>query len=226
MASNNKKTLAVLGATGHQGGSVINFVLNDAVLLKEYTIRALTRDPESPAAQALLAKGNGDIEVVKADVASRASITAALRNAHTVFAVTTPSLGPDAVDTEYNTATLIADAAAEQGVQHFIWSTLTNITEASGGKYTRVTAFDAKAKAEVYIRGLAGQGKFKASFFAAGSYMENFADQSFLAPTRRVVSDGEEEWVLTRPCVPGARVPLIAAKADIGKFVGAILAEP
>ncbi|KAJ1323591.1 NmrA family NAD(P)-binding protein [Microdochium nivale] len=227
-----KKTLAVLGATGHQGGSVVDFVLNDPVLSDEYLIRALTRDPSSPAAKALLSDGGdiSNIEVVQADVTDPASLSAAFRDVHTVFAVTTPTLGPDAVKTEYNTATLIADIAAEQGVQHFIWSTLPNISEASGGQYTGVTPFDAKAKAEGYIRGLAQQGKFRASFFAAGSYMENFQDQPFLAPTRRPADkwavEGEEEWVLSRPCAPDARVPLIAAKADVGKFVGAILAEP
>ncbi|KAH7014513.1 uncharacterized protein B0I36DRAFT_338835 [Microdochium trichocladiopsis] len=226
MSANTKKILAVLGATGHQGGSVIDFVLNDPVLSAEYSIRALTRDPSSASSQALLARTNNNIELIQADVTSRDSLTTAFRSAHTVFSVTTPTFGPLALETELATASVIADVAAEQGVQHFIWSTLTNFSEASGGKYTRVTAFDAKALAEKYIRGLAAQGKFRASFFSAGSYMENFADQAFLAPRKRVTTTGEEEWVLSRPCESTAALPLIAAKADVGKFVGAILAEP
>lgn len=55
------KLITVFGATGNQGGSVIKAILNDAVLSKEFKIRAITRDVNKPAAQALAAKG---IEVV------------------------------------------------------------------------------------------------------------------------------------------------------------------
>lgn len=228
MSVNNNKILAILGATGQQGGSVVNHVLNDPALSAEYTIRALTRDPTSPAAQALqsLTHSKTEIEVVQADITSRDALTSAFKDVHTVFSVTTVSLGPDGINTELATASLIAEVAAEQGVQHFIWSTLPSVSEASGGKYTAVTAFEAKAQAEKYILGLAAQGKFKASFFAAASYMENFASQPFLAPRKRVDGRGEEEWVLARPCAPTVRMPLIAARADVGKFVGALLAEP
>jgi uncharacterized protein YbjT (DUF2867 family) len=44
------KLLVFFGATGNQGGSVVNFVLNDPTLSKEYKIRAVTRDPYKPAA--------------------------------------------------------------------------------------------------------------------------------------------------------------------------------
>lgn len=55
------KLITVFGATGNQGGSVIKAILNDAVLSKEFKIRAITRDVTKPSAQALAAKG---IEVV------------------------------------------------------------------------------------------------------------------------------------------------------------------
>lgn len=55
------RILAVFGATGTQGGSVIRSVLADPALSKQFKIRAITRDTSKPAAKALAAKG---IEVV------------------------------------------------------------------------------------------------------------------------------------------------------------------
>lgn len=55
------KLLTVFGATGNQGGSVIEAVLSDATLREEFTIRGITRDTSKPAARALAARG---IEVV------------------------------------------------------------------------------------------------------------------------------------------------------------------
>ena len=56
------KLLTVFGATGLQGGSVINYVLRSPELSKTYRIRGITRDVSKPAAIALKEKG---IEVVK-----------------------------------------------------------------------------------------------------------------------------------------------------------------
>jgi uncharacterized protein YbjT (DUF2867 family) len=55
------KVLTVFGATGKQGGSIIEAMLSDATLRKEFTIRGVTRDASKPAAQALAARG---VEVV------------------------------------------------------------------------------------------------------------------------------------------------------------------
>lgn len=55
------KLLTVFGATGKQGGSIIDAVLSDAKLREEFTIRGITRDASKPAAQALAARG---VEVV------------------------------------------------------------------------------------------------------------------------------------------------------------------
>lgn len=51
------KLITVFGATGNQGGSVINHLLDDPALSKEYKIRGITRDESKPAAKALADKG-------------------------------------------------------------------------------------------------------------------------------------------------------------------------
>ncbi|RYP67745.1 hypothetical protein DL771_007078 [Monosporascus sp. 5C6A] len=208
------KILAVFGATGQQGGSVINYVLNDLELSSEYKIRAITRDVNSEKARQLKEK----VEVVQGDVLNRGSLETALTGAHTVFAMTTPSFGPDALEVEYNSGKTIADVAVEKGVKYIIFSTLPSVREISGGKYTKVTPFDAKAKAEQYIRGL----HIKSAFYSPGSFMENFQSQTFLAP--RQAPDGT--WIMARHTSPKSQMPLIDAVGDTGKFVGAILADP
>lgn len=137
---------------------------------------------------------------------------------HTIFAMTTPDFGPDALEVEFNNAKTIADVAIEKGVEYIIFSTLPVVREISGDKYTKVTPFDAKAKAEEYIRGLK---KIKSAFISLGSFMENFQLQDFLAPQRG--PDGT--FVMTRHISPKAQLPLIDAVGDVGKFVGAVLAE-
>ena len=208
------KTLAVFGATGQQGSSIINYVLADAELSQQYKIRAITRDVNSSKAKDLKEK----VEVVQGDALDRTSLEAALTGVHTLFAMTTPSLGPDAVEIEYNSAKTIADVAVEKGAEYIIFSTLPSVTEISGGKYTKVTPFDAKARAEQYIRGL----PIKSAFYCPGSFMENFQSQAFLAP--RQEADGT--WVMGRHTSPKTQFPLIDAVGDTGKFVGAILAQP
>lgn len=51
------KIITVFGATGNQGGSVVESLLNDRKILQEYKIRGITRDTSKPAAQELAKKG-------------------------------------------------------------------------------------------------------------------------------------------------------------------------
>ena len=131
--------------------------------------------------------------------------------------MTTPSFGPNAVETEFQVGKTIVDLAIKQGVVFIIFSTLPSVTDLSGGKYTKVTPFDAKAKIETYIRG----SSVKSAFFAGGYFMENWHTQNFLSPRK----DEDGSWILARHVSGATQVPYVAVE-DIGKFVGAILAEP
>jgi uncharacterized protein YbjT (DUF2867 family) len=209
-------TLAVFGATGQQGGSVIHHVLSDPALSSRYKLRAITRDTTSPKARALLARG---VSVVAADFDSPSSLTSALRGVDTVFAVTTPDFTSDAVAIEFARAKAVADAAVDAGAEYLIFSTLAPMEEISRGKYTRVYAYDAKAKAESYIRSL----PIKSAFFAGAPFMQNFNAQVFLSPKK---AEGTERWVWKRNNSPETKYPFIDGVADTGKFVGAVLASP
>jgi uncharacterized protein YbjT (DUF2867 family) len=211
---NMSKTLAVFGATGVQGGSVINYVLNDPALSKMYKVRAIARDLASEKAKQLGEK----VEVVQADVLDQASLETALTGAHTIFAMTTHTFGPSGFEVEFNTAKRIADVAVEKGAEYIIFSTLPSVTDLSDGKYTKVTPFDAKAKAEQYIRGLS----IKSAFYAPGFFMQNFHAPPW-AP-RQSPDDGT--WVMLFPFSPETKLPFVDASGDSGTFVGSILADP
>lgn len=208
------KILAIFGATGQQGGSVIKYVLNDLELSQMYKIRAITRDVHSEKAKQLKEK----VEVVQGDLLNRASLETALAGVHTVFAMTPPSFSLDGLEVEYNSGRTIADVAVEKGAEYIILSTLPSVKDISGGKYTKVAHFDAKAKVEQHIRGL----DIKSAFYVPGSFMENFQTKILLPP--RLAPDGT--WVMASHISPKAQLPLINAVEDTGKFVGAILAEP
>lgn len=208
------KILAVFGATGHQGSGIINYILNDPELSQQYQLRAITRDVNSDKANKL----KKNVEVVQGDVLDRMSLEKCLNGVHTVFAMTTPSFSTEAFETEYNNGKTIADVAVQMSVEYLIFSTLPPVKEFSGGKYTKVTPFDSKAKIELYIRDL----PIKSAFYSPGFFMENFESQPFLNPQK--TPDGT--WVLYRSTPPETLYPYIDAVGDSGKFIGAILAEP
>jgi uncharacterized protein YbjT (DUF2867 family) len=208
------KILAIFGATGQQGSSIVTHVLNDPQLSKEYKIRAITRDTTTSKSLQLAQK----VEVVQGDVLDRASLEKALEGVHTVFAMTTPTFGPSAFETEYESGKRIADVAVAKGVEYLIFSTLPAVKSISGGKYTKITPFDSKAAVEAHIRTL----PIKSSFYSPSSFMENFQAQGFLAP--QLVEDGS--YVMSRNVPASANMPLIDAVGDTGKFIGAILADP
>ena len=209
------KVLAVFGATGQQGSSVIDYVLQDPELSQQYKIRAITRDINSEKAKQLKEK----VEVVYGDVLKRASIETALTGVHTIFAMTTPTFDLDGgLEVEYNSGKTIADVAVEKGAEYIIFSTLPPIKEISGGKYSTAIHFDAKAKIEQYIRSL----PIKSAFYSPGGFMQNFGNMPMLAP--RQASDGT--WVVSTHNSPKALWYLIDIVGDTGKFIGAILAEP
>lgn len=208
------KVLVVFGGTGKQGGSVVEHVINDPELSQKYNVRCITRDVDSDKAKQLREK----VEVVQGDVNDRESLERALTGANTVFAMTTFDFSPNAREVEFGHAKAIADVAVEKGVEYIIFSTLPGISDISGGKYTRVFPFDAKAKAEQYIRGL----PIRSAFFAPGAFMDNITPHSLFAP--KLGSDGS--WAISLSASPQMQLPMINAAGDSGKFVGAILAEP
>src|SRR5206468_6487036 len=103
-SSNNKKLVAVIGATGQQGGGVVR-----ALQAREgFKVRALSRNPDK----------HRDLadEVVEADLNRPQTLKAAFEGAHGVFLVTNfREKGAD----ELKQATAAVRAAKDARVKHF-----------------------------------------------------------------------------------------------------------
>jgi uncharacterized protein YbjT (DUF2867 family) len=149
-----KKVIAVVGATGAQGGGLARAILADASA--EFAVRALTRNSGSGAALRLAAQG---AEVVQADITDEASVTKAFDGAYGAFLVTNfwEHMSPEQ---EKRDAATMARAARTAGLSHVIWSTLDDTREhipldddrmpTLMGSY-KVPHFDAKAEANQFF---------------------------------------------------------------------------
>src|SRR5438309_1795790 len=135
--SNNKKLIAVIGATGQQGGGVVRALQASG---GQFKVRALTRNPGKHRELAE--------EVVEADLDRLETLEAAFEGAHGVFLVTNNwEKGTD----ELKQASMAIHAAKDAGVKHFIWSTLPDVEVISGGKF-HVPHFTGKAKIDRIVR--------------------------------------------------------------------------
>src|SRR6266853_1071497 len=134
--SNDKKLIAVIGATGQQGGGVVRALQARG----QFKGRALTRDPDQHRELAE--------EVVEADLNRPETLAAAFKGAHGVFLVTTSSLeGTD----ERQQGSAAVKAASDAGVRHVVWSTLPDVEAISGGKFN-VPHFTNKAKVDRIVK--------------------------------------------------------------------------
>jgi uncharacterized protein YbjT (DUF2867 family) len=203
------KTIAVVGATGSQGGGLVRAILADKS--GEFHARALTRDPKSPKAQELQKAG---AEVVAADVDDVESLKRAFQGAHGVFGVTFfwNHFSPER-ETEQGTA--IAQAAAATGVKHAVWSTLEDTRKyyplsdkrmpTLMGDY-KVPHLDSKADVDHVFTEL----KVPTTFLLTSFYWDNFINFG-MGPKRG--ADGK--LTLSLP-MGNARLGGIAAE-DIGR---------
>jgi uncharacterized protein YbjT (DUF2867 family) len=120
---NTKKVIAVAGATGAQGGGTARAILADPG--SGFTVRALTRDPDSPAARELAELG---AEVVRADFHDEPSVHEAFEGAYGAFLVTN-FWAHGSADKETEEIATLARAAKAAGLRHVVWSTLEDTRE-------------------------------------------------------------------------------------------------
>jgi hypothetical protein len=133
----------------------------------------LTRNTSKPAATALLQYGS-NITLQECDLFSEASLSSALKGAYGFFAVTNyfaHRINSAADIKEEEEGKLMAKTAKEAGIKHFIFSTLPETKERSGGKYQNVHHFDGKWRVEQYARTLGFEIE---SYVAPSCYYQNF----------------------------------------------------
>lgn len=205
----DKKVIAVVGATGAQGGGLVRAILNDRN--GPFKVRALTRDVNSDKARALARLG---AEMVTADVDDVESLKRAFAGAYGAYCVTFfwAHFSPEK---EMAEARAMAQAAKHAGVEHVIWSTLEdtrkwipltdNRMPTLMGKY-KVPHFDSKGEANALFTQLG----VPTTFLLTSFYWENLIHFG-MGPKKG--PDGK--LAITFP-MGNEKLPSIASE-DIGK---------
>src|SRR5450432_3878181 len=195
-----KKTVAVIGATGFQGKGVVNALVNQGT----FNVRAITRNPEKYS-------GNAH-EVAKADLKDLQSLKDAFKDAYGVFVVSNFWEGADEITQGKNAI----EAAKATAVQHFIWSTLPNVEIISEGAF-EVPHFTSKAKVDDFVK----RAGFKYSTFVQPPfYYQNLVGMMSPQPKQ----DGSTGWTL--PIDPTKKIIHMADINDFGKVVAGAFSKP
>jgi uncharacterized protein YbjT (DUF2867 family) len=214
---NNKKIIAVVGATGAQGGGLIRAILSDPD--SEFCVRALTRNVHSEKAEQLKKMG---AEVVEADADDADSLKRAFEGAYGVYCVTFfwEHFSPEK---EKAHARTMAEAAKAAGVKHVIWSSLDDTRKwipldddrmpTLLGEY-KVPHFDAKGESNHYFT----EAGVPTTILNTVFYWDNFIYFG-LGPQKG--PDGK--YAITFP-LGNSKMPSIAA-GDIGKCALSIFKE-
>lgn len=196
--ANNAKTILVTGATGRQGGAVARRLLDGG-----WNVRALTRDPQKPAARELAQLG---AHLFKGDLNDRDSLEEALEAVYGVFSV--QSWWEVGVEGEIREGKTLADAAKAAAVKHFIYSSVGGADCGTG-----IPFFESKWEIEQYVR----SRDLPATILRPVFFMENFAGADF----RQSILNG----TLAMPMRPAKPLQMIAVE-DIGAFAAMAFEVP
>ena len=199
MSNHTDKLIAVTGATGQQGGATAKHLL-----AKGWKVRALTRDLNKPAAQAL---ANAGAEIIQADNDDRASLERALYGVYGAFSVQNFWLPGVGAEGEVRQGVNIADAAKAAGIEHFVYSSVGAAHRGMGQAH-----FASKWEIEQYIQSLG----LPYTILRPVAFMDNYNWQ------RAAITNGTfTGWGLR----PDKGLQLIAAD-DIGAFAELVFAHP
>ena len=192
----SSRVILVSGATGTQGGAVARELVS-----RGYTVRGLTRNPDSGASKALSELG---VQMVRGDFDDVGSLDAALAGAYGAFSV--QQYRGIGVDSEIRQGKEFADAAKRAGIEHFVY---TSVLFARLG--TGVPQFESKREIEDYIRTL----DIPYSIVRPSSFMRN------LEGAREAAHNG-----IYRTPFPGDLARLHIAPRDIGRIVAEAFDHP
>ncbi|EOC1316208.1 NmrA/HSCARG family protein [Cronobacter turicensis] len=196
-----KKIIAVFGATGHQGKGVVQALKNAS----QFRVRALSRKPQTYT-------GEAD-EALYADLEKPETLNDALKGVYGVFLVTDYwQQGTD----EKKQATSAIEAAKSAGVKHFIWSTLPDVESVTHGEF-KLPQFTNKARIDSLVK--AADFTYY-TFVVPPAYYQNFTGP--FGPQKQ--QDGSYGWGL--PINPDVRCIHMGEINELGKIVAGAFAHP
>ncbi|KAJ1672299.1 hypothetical protein GGF38_000110 [Coemansia sp. RSA 25] len=215
--------VAVIGATGFQGGSVIKAL---SALPDQYTVRGITRSTTSARVAELRAL-YPNVEWVAADLKNQASLREAFRGASIVFGNTNyiqpeifAQIDAGDLDAEFRLGQNMVDAAIAQGVKHFVYSSLESPETVGGPEYRGAHEPEGKHRIEQYIR--RNKDKIAGYFVYAGFYFQNFL---LSAQWDESVGSGKDAIVFTYPLPADAPLPYVDIEEDLGATVALLLSD-
>ncbi|MDR2188143.1 MAG: NmrA family NAD(P)-binding protein [Azonexus sp.] len=202
----------VTGATGAQGGATAR-----ALLAAGFPVRILTRDPQSPTAQALLTLG---AEVIQGDMNEPASLVVAAEGAYGLFSVQRPDV--DGSDSERRHGYALLEAARQCGVRHLVH---TSVCEA--GRHQNFPGWENRRWYQKYwtdkwdIEEKARHAGFLHwTILKPAFMMDNFAQ-----PKARSMFPHLQQGRIITALRPDTRLQLTCAD-DVGAFAAAAFAAP
>ncbi|KAI6787662.1 hypothetical protein KC363_g9029 [Hortaea werneckii] len=200
-----KKLLTIFGATGNQGGSIIDVVLASPDLSTKYALRGITRDPSSAKSRALASQG---VDMVQADLNDVASLQKAIQGAYGAFGVT-DFWAVMSKEVEFQQGRNLFEAAKAAGVEHYVWSSLPWAEKLTGGVLRHVDHFDSKAMVEEYVE--ENKGEMVVSYYMPAM---------FLTMIKTLVKAVDGTPMLSVP-FPSDSIawPLVDVRGDGGKYV-------
>lgn len=229
--SRNAKLIAIMGATGNQGGAVIQAFHTLCQDRSHYKLRAITRDPTSGKAQGLKESGVVE-EIVQADANDEESLVKAFEGCHGAFIVSDNQLEPGYATKEQRMLRTIKRALLQSSVKHVILSTSTDtrpyISKAENVDTWKVLETESKmyvphmdGKSEVGLEYLA---ELPTTLLPTSFYMDNFINFG-MGPSRPNGADGDihSPYGITFP-LANEKLVMVTVQ-DIGNCVCAIFQE-
>ena len=196
--NNPGKTILVSGATGRQGGAVVQHLLKN-----NFTVKALSRTPDSISAQLLVSKG---VTVVKGDMGDPQSLLNAMKGCDGVFSI--QNYFEYGAEKEIQYGKNMADAAKKSNISHFIYNSVCNADSKTG-----VPHFETKNIIEQYIKSIG----LPATILRPVKFMENY----YIPQVFKGILGGK----LFDSIKAGKKHQMIAVD-DIGKYVADAFANP
>lgn len=190
--------VVVTGSTGRQGGAVARSLLKDG-----WQVRALTRKPDGPKAQALAKSG---AEVVQADMDDVRSLKAAFRGAYGIYSVQNPMLTN--LETEVRQGKHVADAAKDANVKHLVYGS------AGFGAPTGIGSWDSKLQIEAHMKAL----ELPLTILRPVAFMELMTDKGFYPAV--------STWHLMPKLMGAARPVGWLNTDDLGVIAAKVFASP
>jgi uncharacterized protein YbjT (DUF2867 family) len=176
----DKKMILVIGATGNQGGKLINQLM----LSGTYTVRGMTRDLNTEKVKNLI---NTGVDMVEGTMDDVDSLKAAFNGVYGVFFV---AIGPESIEQEVTRGTNVVDTAKYAGVKHIVFSGVSG-----GNRKIGVPRFETKGAIESIIK----ESNIPYTIIRPVSFMDNFNREMDKIKSGRlsgILSPQKKQWFI------------------------------